>query len=240
MPVPDVSTSSSGATKDAEDHPGVLVCSKSGDYVRHHLVQELAGLLGPADLLVVNVATLGLGIAADSRAATVQPPWALGPGSHEPVTAGVAFDSELLARLHQAGTRWAPVILNTAAAGEQGRPGTEWYSVSGFTASLIAQATAADGRVIAVGTSALRAIEATVGTGPTVRPGRGWTNIEIDFERPPKVIDALITGLHTPGSVHRSAVAAITSWQLLFRAYDHAAHLGHYPGHSDLLHLALP
>lgn len=230
-----------GTTAGSPEHP-LLVTSRAGGYARVETVADIATLLTPKDVLVVNTATLG------SISETKRPDPDAGEALREFVparqipVAGAFIDPVLLDTLHHHGVVLAPVTLHTAPKGDQSHLATEWFSVSQLAVDLITGAKETGRRVIALGTSALRAVEAAVGPDHHLREhdDGDWTNITINFECPPRIITGLLTGLHSPGSTHRDALAALTGWQLLFHAYNVAAAHGHYPGRSTLIHLALP
>ena len=110
--------------------------------------------------------------------------------------------------------------------------------VSETTADLINSSRARGGRVIAVGTTATRAIESAVQREGTVAAASGWTGLVISPERPVRVVNGLITGWHNPDASHLLLVESVAGAQLTQRAYDAAAaegYLWHEFGDSCLL-----
>jgi S-adenosylmethionine:tRNA ribosyltransferase-isomerase len=102
---------------------------------------------------------------------------------------------------------------------------------------VINAARAAGGRVIAVGTTATRAVESTV-RGRHVVAGRGWTDRVVTPADPPRVVDGLITGWHDPMASHLLLVEAVAGRALTQAAYDAAVaegYLWHEFGDSALL-----
>ena len=93
-------------------------------------------------------------------------------------------------------------------------------------------------RIIAVGTTATRAIESATGPDGTVAAARGWTELVISPDRPVRVVDGLITGWHNPDASHLLLVESVAGTDLTQRAYDAAVagrYLWHEFGDSGLL-----
>jgi S-adenosylmethionine:tRNA ribosyltransferase-isomerase len=92
------------------------------------------------------------------------------------------------------------------------------------------------GRVIAVGTTAVRAIESAADT--SVNPSQGWTDLVLSPDRPPQVVDGIITGWHAPEASHLLLLESVAGTELVQRAYDAAVqenYLWHEFGDSCLL-----
>lgn len=166
--------------------------------------------------------------------------FALHPGSAEMPSAGRPFSPDLVTRLVAKGVLFAPITLHTGVssqdAGEAPQP--EWFEVGATTARMINDARRAGGRVIAVGTTATRAIESAAHRDGTVRAARGWTDLVISTERPVRVVDGLITGWHNPEASHLLLVESVAESSLTQRAYDAAvseSYLWHEFGDSCLL-----
>jgi S-adenosylmethionine:tRNA ribosyltransferase-isomerase len=159
--------------------------------------------------------------------------FALCPGSAEMPSAARPFSAELVARLVARGVIFAPITLHTGLssqdAGEAPQP--EWFEVSETTAHLVNSTRARGGRVIAVGTTATRAIESAVGPDGIVAAASGWTDLVISPERPVRVVDGLITGWHNPEASHLLLVESVAGAELTQRAYDAAA-AEHYLWHE--------
>jgi S-adenosylmethionine:tRNA ribosyltransferase-isomerase len=166
--------------------------------------------------------------------------FALHPGSAEMPSAARPFSAELVARLVAQGVIFTPVTLHTGLssqdAGEAPQP--EWFEVSETTAHLVNSSKARGARVIGVGTTATRAIEAAALSDGTVAAASGWTDVVISPERPVRVVDGLITGWHTPEASHLLLVESVAGAELTQRAYDAALaerYLWHEFGDSCLL-----
>jgi S-adenosylmethionine:tRNA ribosyltransferase-isomerase len=161
------------------------------------------------------------------------------PGSAEMASAGRPFTHELVTRLVTAGVQVAPVTLHTGVSSQEAgeAPGPEWFEVTPTSARTINQARADGGRVVAVGTTATRAVESTV-RGTSVVAGRGWTDRVVTPGAPPRVVDGLVTGWHDPMASHLLLVEAVAGARLTQAAYDAAVaegYLWHEFGDSALL-----
>ncbi|PKH40734.1 S-adenosylmethionine:tRNA ribosyltransferase-isomerase [Nocardioides alpinus] len=161
------------------------------------------------------------------------------PGSAEMASAGRPFTHELVTRLVTAGVQIAPITLHTGVSSQEAgeAPGPEWFEVPPSSARTINTARAAGGRVIAVGTTATRAVESTVRGGHVVA-GRGWTSRVITPGDPPCVVDGLVTGWHDPMASHLLLVEAVAGQRLTQAAYDAAVaegYLWHEFGDAALL-----
>jgi S-adenosylmethionine:tRNA ribosyltransferase-isomerase len=125
-------------------------------------------------------------------------------GSAEMPSAGRPFTPELVTRLISSGIRIAPIMLHTGVASLEKHepPYEEFYRVSPETAELVNIARAGGRRIVAVGTTVVRALETVTDERGTTSAGQGWTNLIITPERPFRVVNALITGLHEPHATH--------------------------------------
>ena len=162
------------------------------------------------------------------------------PGSAEMPSAGRPFTRELVARLAAAGIGVAPITLHTGVSSQDAgeAPQAEWYQVTGRTAALVTAARQAGGRVIAVGTTATRALESAARQDGSITASEGWTNLVVDPCRGVRVVDGLITGWHNPEASHLLLVEAVAGGQLTQQAYDAAVaerYLWHEFGDAGLL-----
>ena len=168
--------------------------------------------------------------------------YANAPGSAEMPSAGRAFTPELITQLVAAGIDVAPLVLHTGVssleAGEE--PHAEWYRVPRFTAERINLARRLGGRVIAVGTTAVRALESATGEDGVVREAEGWTELVIEPDTPIRVVDGLLSGFHDRDSSHLAMLEAIGGADLLERSYEEAADAGYLRHEFGDLHLILP
>jgi S-adenosylmethionine:tRNA ribosyltransferase-isomerase len=162
------------------------------------------------------------------------------PGSAEMPSAGRPLTRELITGLVSAGVAVAPVTLHCGVSSPERHepPFPEEYDVPPATARLVNMTRAAGGRVIAVGTTVVRALETVGRPDGSVGAGSGWTGLVIDPERGVNVIDGLITGWHEPEASHLQMLAAIAGDSLLDRSYaaalDHG-YLWHEFGDSHLI-----
>lgn len=166
--------------------------------------------------------------------------FALHPGSAEMPSAGRPFSAQLVAELVAHGVIFAPITLHTGLSSQEAgeAPQPEWFEVTEATAHLVNSSRARGGRVIAVGTTATRAIESAAQSDGTVAAVSGWTDLVISPERPVRVIDGLITGWHNPEASHLLLVESVAGPELTQRAYDAAVadrYLWHEFGDSCLL-----
>ena len=162
------------------------------------------------------------------------------PGSAEMPSAGRPFTADIVTDLVTRGIGIVPITLHTGVssqdAGEPPQP--ERYAVPPATARAVNMTRAAGGRVVAVGTTATRALEsAAEGTG-VVHGRSGWTDLVLGPGRPAQVVSGLITGWHAPGASHLDLLAAVAGPELVGRAYREAVgarYLWHEFGDSCLL-----
>jgi S-adenosylmethionine:tRNA ribosyltransferase-isomerase len=143
-------------------------------------------------------------------------------GSAEMPSAGRAFTTESITRLVAQGVQIAPLILHTGVASlqEDEPPYEEFFRVPPETARLVNAAHAAGRRVVAVGTTVVRALEAVTDPDATTHPGEGWTGLLITPERGIRAVDAMLTGLHEPRSTHLAMLEALAEREPATRAPD--------------------
>jgi S-adenosylmethionine:tRNA ribosyltransferase-isomerase len=174
--------------------------------------------------------------------AAYQTVFASEPGSAEMPSAARPFTAELVTRLVTGGIGIAPIVLHTGVSSLEGHeaPYPERYRVPATTAALVNAARAGRGRVIAVGTTAVRALETVADPGGTVRPGEGWTDLVLGPGRPARAVDGLLTGWHEPRSSHLRLLEAVAPVDVLARAYC-AAVAGRFRWHEfGDVHLLIP
>ncbi len=153
------------------------------------------------------------------------------PGAVAAPTAGLHFTVALLAQLEAAGIRRASVTLHVGPGTFQPVEAndirnhtlqTEAYTVNAATAAAVDATRTGGGRVVAVGTTVVRALESAGAAGGRLRPGAGTTQL---FIAPPfefQVVDALVTNFHLPESSLLMLVAAFGGPELVLRAYAEA------------------
>ncbi|KYG57183.1 queuosine biosynthesis protein [Streptomyces sp. WAC04657] len=170
-----------------------------------------------------------------------------GGGSAEMPSAGRPFTAGLVAELAARGVWIAPLSLHTGVASAEAHepPYPERFEVPAATAALVNAARATGGRVIAVGTTVVRALESAavagpVGAGASARAGRGWTDLVVTPARGVRVVDGLLTGLHEPEASHLLMLEAVAGRAALRSAYA-AAVRDRYLWHEfGDVHLLLP
>jgi S-adenosylmethionine:tRNA ribosyltransferase-isomerase len=160
-------------------------------------------------------------------------------GSAEMPSASRPFTEHMVTRLASRGIVIAPITLHTGVASWEAheRPYPERFWVPETTARLINEARAAARRIIAVGTTAVRAIETAASDG-AVRAAQGWTDVVISRDNPTRVTDGLLTGFHEPHASHLLMLEAIVGEELRARCYEQAVaqgYLWHEFGDLNLL-----
>ena len=169
------------------------------------------------------------------------------PGSAEMPSAARPFTPEIVTRLVSRGIAIAPVTLHTGVSSLEGGedPYPESYDVPAATARLVNLTRRSGGRVIAAGTTVVRALESAAladgwaADGP-VAASAGWTSHVVTRHTGVAVVDGLLTGLHEPRSTHLWMLAAFTGEALLRRCYRAAAHRGYRWHEFGDVHLLLP
>jgi S-adenosylmethionine:tRNA ribosyltransferase-isomerase len=162
-------------------------------------------------------------------------------GSAEMPSAGRAFTPELLTRLVARGVLIVPLLLHTGVASLEDHepPYEEYYRVPLETARLLNEARAAGRRIIAVGTTVVRALETVTDAHGTTHPGEGWTRLVITPDRDIRSSDALLTGLHEPRASHLAMLEALAGRQHLRVSYAEALREGYLWHEFGDLHLIL-
>jgi len=162
--------------------------------------------------------------------------YARDPGAVAAPTAGLHFDQDLLARLAGQGVRTAFLTLHVGAGTFQPvrvrqiadhRMHRERYTIPAATVDAIAATRAAGGRIVAVGTTSLRALESAAGADGTVAAGSGETEIFITPGYRFKVVDRLLTNFHLPKSTLLMLVSAFAGTGTIRAAYAHAIGAGY-------------
>ena len=164
------------------------------------------------------------------------------PGSAEMPSAGRPFTAELVLELLGRGLLFAPVVLHTGVSSpERGEPPyPERFRVPGATARLVGAVHGWGGRVIAVGTTVVRALETVAADDGTVASGQGWTRLVVTPERGLRTVDGLLTGWHERDSSHLRLLEAAAGGELLDRSYRAALEHRYLWHEFGDLHLILP
>lgn len=163
------------------------------------------------------------------------------PGSAEMPSAGRAFTGEVIARAQARGIGFVTLTLHAGVASlERDEPPIEeWYRVSPETARAVEAAHRDGGRVLAVGTTVVRALESAADEHGRVVASQGWTDLVITPARGIRVIDGLLTGFHEPRASHLAMLEALAGRDHLERAYRAALETGYLWHEFGDLHLIL-
>lgn len=164
------------------------------------------------------------------------------PGSAEMPSAGRPFTEQVVTRLEQKGVRIAPVVLHAGVSSldYDESPYPERYRVPQATADAINAAHAGQRRVIAVGTTVVRALETVSDRDGIVHAGAGWTDVVITRERGVYAADGLLTGLHGPRASHLWMLESFAGERHLSAAYAAAIEHGYHWHEFGDLHLIVP
>ena len=157
------------------------------------------------------------------------------PGSAEMPSAARPFTGRIRWALRQAGVEFTSVLLHTGLSSDEVEGDhvgldsvyPEWFSVPPAAAAQVNRALREGRRVIAVGTTVVRALESAAIGPREVAPVEGWTNLFVSPDRPPQVVRGLVTGLHAPRSTHLAMLAAFVPPEMLRTAYADALRSGY-------------
>jgi S-adenosylmethionine:tRNA ribosyltransferase-isomerase len=166
--------------------------------------------------------------------------YAVEPGSAEMASAGRPFTAELITELVAGGVLIAPITLHTGVSSQERheRPYPERYRVPEHTARLVNAVHLWGGRVIAAGTTVVRALETVALQDGTVDAGEGWTDLVVTSDRGLRAIDGLLSGFHEADASHLDLLSAAAGPELLARSYQSALAHGyrwHEFGDSHLI-----
>lgn len=157
--------------------------------------------------------------------------FAQAPGAVAAPTAGLHFDTAMLARLEQLGIERAFVTLHVGAGTfqplrvddiAQHHMHSEWLEIDLDTTARVNAAKQAGRRVIAIGTTVVRALETAADAAGCIRPFRGETDIFITPGYRFRIVDALVTNFHLPESTLLMLVCAFGGKENVLSAYRHA------------------
>jgi S-adenosylmethionine:tRNA ribosyltransferase-isomerase len=239
-------------TPDVGDHTGETVALAGGGIVR-----LLGRMPGSARLWVATLELPGplldhlcrfgrpirYGYVPDSwPLAAYTNAFAREPGSAEMPSAGRALTAEVITDLVAAGVTVAPIVLHTGVASLEAHetPYPERYRVPVATARLVNTTRRAGGRVVAIGTTVVRALETVVDDAGVVHPGSGWTELVVTAERGVRAVDGLLTGWHEPEASHLQMLEAVAGRRALELAYREALAAGYRWHEFGDVHLILP
>jgi S-adenosylmethionine:tRNA ribosyltransferase-isomerase len=156
------------------------------------------------------------------------------PGSAEMPSAGRAFTWRLLFDLQRRGIETAYVVLHTGLSSymddeldAQHPASEEEYFISDNAAEKINRKREQGGRVVAVGTTVVRALEAVAGEQGRIKAGHGYTRLHVTAQHQLKAVDGLLTGLHEPEASHLDLLTAFLPAEQIRAAYEEAVRLGY-------------
>ncbi len=162
----------------------------------------------------------------------VQTVYAARPWAFEMPSAGRPLSWEILLALRRKGVRWAS-LTHAAGLSATGDPAidaalplAERYDIPAATVRAVSETRARGGRVVAVGTTVVRALEGAAMEDGGLRAGAGETDLIIDPAFRPRVIDGVLSGAHAAHESHFSLLAAFAGPTLLAAAADHAERAG--------------
>jgi S-adenosylmethionine:tRNA ribosyltransferase-isomerase len=163
------------------------------------------------------------------------------PGSAEMPSAGRAFTREMVRDLERRGVQFVSVLLHAGVASAEvdEPPAPERFHVDSRAAADVNDARSKGGRVIAVGTTVVRALESTGNGEGRVQPGAGWTDHVVGPDQPVRTVDGLLTGFHAPRASHLAMLESIATRQHLEVAYGEALRRGYLWHEFGDLHLIL-
>ena len=163
------------------------------------------------------------------------------PGSAEMPSASRPFTPAVVTDLVTRGVLIAPLTLHAGVSSLEADedPYPEPYDVPPATARLVNHVREHGGRVIAAGTTVVRALETAFDSG-LVAPSAGWTSHVVTPQTGVRAVDGLLTGLHEPRSSHLRMLAAFAGPELLSRCYEAAITAGYLWHEFGDVHLLLP
>lgn len=143
------------------------------------------------------------------------------PGSVEMPSAARPFSLRAVDALYHANVGIAAITLHCGVASPETHepPLDERFAVSASTARAVNETRRSGGRVIAVGTTAVRALESAAHPDGTVHSMQGWTSHLVDRARPPRAVDGILTGFHEPRASHLNLLEAFASPHFIDDAY---------------------
>lgn len=151
-------------------------------------------------------------------------------------TAGLHFTPELLDRIRAMGVGAATLTMHigpgtfrpvTVEDPTRHRMEAEWFEVTAETAAAVNAARTRGGRIVPVGTSAVRTLETVTAADGAARPGAGWSRLFVYPGHRFRAADALVTNFHLPRTTLLMLVSALAGRELILRAYAEAIREGY-------------
>jgi S-adenosylmethionine:tRNA ribosyltransferase-isomerase len=156
------------------------------------------------------------------------------PGSAEMPSAGRAFTWRLLFELGRQGVETARIVLHAGLSSylddeldASHLASEEEYAIDEDAAALVNRTRALGRRVIAIGTTVVRALESAIGPDGRVQPGRSYTRLHITADHTLRAVDGLLTGLHEPEASHLDLLMAFLPADQVQAAYEDAVREGY-------------
>jgi S-adenosylmethionine:tRNA ribosyltransferase-isomerase len=169
------------------------------------------------------------------------------PGSAEMPSAARPITPRIREALDRAGVRIAPILLHTGVSSLEIESETveaqamypEPFVVSQATAEAVNRTHAAGGRVVAVGTTVVRALE-SAWTPEGIRPTAGFTRLFVNPDRGVHAVDGILTGFHDPITSHLALLSTFLGMDGVRDAYAEAIRAGYLWHEFGDSHLVLP
>lgn len=163
------------------------------------------------------------------------------PGSSEMPSAGRGFTQALVNKLLKKGVVFAPILLHTGVSSleENETPYPEYFEVDPMSAAIINNAKENARKVVAVGTTAVRAVESATNKAGKVMPYKGNTSLYITSDYQMKSVSSLLTGFHEPKASHLQMLQSLAGPEHIERAYSTAINNDYYWHQFGDLHLIL-
>jgi S-adenosylmethionine:tRNA ribosyltransferase-isomerase len=168
--------------------------------------------------------------------------YATEPGSAEMPSAGRPFTPEVVTRLVAKGVGVAPIVLHTGVSSLESHepPYAEYFRVPAHTAHVVNETRREGGRVVAVGTTVVRALETVADERGRVHSADGWTETVVTPAGGVRAVDGLLTGWHEPEASHLDMLEAIAGRPLVDLSYEAALAEGYLWHEFGDVHLLLP
>jgi S-adenosylmethionine:tRNA ribosyltransferase-isomerase len=164
------------------------------------------------------------------------------PGSAEMPSAARPFSRRVLEGLAHRGVQITPIVLHTGVSSleEHEPPYAEYFRVDESTARTVNDARRRGGRIVAVGTTAVRAIESVASPDGIVAARSGWTDLVVTPERGIYAVDALLTGFHESRASHLAMLEALAGRDHLESTYEAAIRAKYLWHEFGDVHLLMP
>ncbi|EEO28656.1 tRNA preQ1(34) S-adenosylmethionine ribosyltransferase-isomerase QueA [Oxalobacter paraformigenes] len=211
-----------------DDELEVSVKGREGEFYVLHFPSDLFSILDHHGHLPLPPYIARTADAYDEK--RYQTVFAKEPGAVAAPTAGLHFDEELMGKLEEKGIRSAYLTLHVGAGTfqpvrsenlDEHKMHTEWYTIPQETVYAVKTARENKRKVVAVGTTSLRALESASQTGQLVA-GSNETSLFITPGYRFNTVDWLVTNFHLPKSTLLMLVSAFAGYELIRKAYAHA------------------